>query len=84
VRVEGTIVHTNCTASILTGRREYDEDNDWSRPVAYPEAFSQVDLLHVRYSRPGILDVSYIRALPRTPFQRAAGGQSAVQPEVFR
>ena len=32
VRVEGRVVHTNCTASLLTGCREYDEDNDWSRP----------------------------------------------------
>ncbi len=36
VRVEGRVVHTNCTASILTGHREYDADNDWSRPVEHP------------------------------------------------
>lgn len=41
VRVEGKIVHTNCTASILTGHREYDDDNDWSRPVAHPSLFEQ-------------------------------------------
>jgi hypothetical protein len=29
VRVEGRVVHTNCTASILTGHREDDADNDW-------------------------------------------------------
>jgi len=39
VRVEGRVVHTNCTASILTGHREYDEDNDWSRPVEHPTIF---------------------------------------------
>jgi hypothetical protein len=39
VQVEGRIVHTNCTASLLTGCREYDEDNDWSRPPAHPTIF---------------------------------------------
>jgi len=39
VRVEGRVVHTNCTASILTGHREYDSDNDWSRPVEHPTVF---------------------------------------------
>jgi hypothetical protein len=42
VRVEGRVVHTNCTASILTGHREYDADNDWSRPVEYPTVFEIV------------------------------------------
>lgn len=39
VRVEGTVVHTNCTASLLTGHSEYDADNDWSRPVDNPTLF---------------------------------------------
>ena len=38
-RVEGRVVHTNCTASLLTGHREYDSDNDWSRPVDHPTVF---------------------------------------------
>lgn len=42
VRVEGRVVHTNCTASILTGHREYDADNDWSRPVEHPTVFEIV------------------------------------------
>ncbi len=37
-RVEGKVVHPNCTASILTGHREWD-DNDWSRPPAHPTIF---------------------------------------------
>ncbi len=39
VRVGGRVVHTNCTASILTGHREYDADNDWSRPAEHPTIF---------------------------------------------
>jgi hypothetical protein len=39
VQVEGRVVHPNCTASILTGHREYDADNDWSRPVEHPTVF---------------------------------------------
>jgi hypothetical protein len=39
MRVEGRVVHTNCTASILTGHREYDTDNCWSRPVDHPTVF---------------------------------------------
>lgn len=39
VRVEGRVVHTNCTASVLTGHREYDADNNWSRPVEHPTVF---------------------------------------------
>ncbi len=39
VRVEARVVHPNCTASILTGHREYDADNDWSRPVDHPTIF---------------------------------------------
>lgn len=38
VRVEHKVVHPNCTASLLTGHNEWD-DNDWSRPVAHPTVF---------------------------------------------
>ncbi len=37
-RVEHTVVHPNCTGSILTGHWEWD-DNDWSRPLAHPTVF---------------------------------------------
>src|SRR5512136_2773076 len=38
MRVEGPVVHPNAAASIVTGRREWD-DLDWSRPVAHPTVF---------------------------------------------
>jgi hypothetical protein len=38
MRVEGTVVHPNCTASILTGHEEW-ADLDWARPPDHPTVF---------------------------------------------
>ncbi|HOW73259.1 MAG TPA: hypothetical protein PKY77_21890 [Phycisphaerae bacterium] len=35
MRIEHRVVHPNCTASIMTGHWEWD-DNDWSKPLAHP------------------------------------------------
>ncbi len=72
VRVEGRVVHTNCTASLLTGHREYDTDNDWSRPVEHPTVFEIF-----RKSR-GALDTAawafvYASILSNIVWSRAAG-----------
>lgn len=72
VRVEGRIVHTNCTASALTGHREYDEDNDWSRPPKHPTVF---ELFRRARQRPDTSAWAFVYAsiLARVGVSAAAG-----------
>lgn len=72
VQVEGRIVHTNCTASLLTGHREYDDDNDWSRPPVHPTIF---EVFRQARDAPDTAAWAFVYAsiLARTGTSRAAG-----------
>jgi hypothetical protein len=72
VRVEGRVVHPNCTASIVTGHREYDADNDWCRPVEHPTVF---EVLRKARAAPdtAVWGFVYASILSNVGHSRAAG-----------
>jgi hypothetical protein len=70
-RADGTIVHTNCTAAILTGHIEY-EDNDWSRPVDHPTVF-EILRRSRRAADTSAWAFVYASILAKTGESRAAG-----------
>ncbi|GMU21363.1 MAG: hypothetical protein AMXMBFR13_14560 [Phycisphaerae bacterium] len=70
-RADDTIVHTNCTAAILTGHIEY-EDNDWSRPVDHPTIF-EILRRSRRAADTSAWAFVYASILAKTGESRAAG-----------
>jgi len=87
VRVEGRVVHPNCTASIVTGHREYDEDNDWSGAVKHPTIF---EILRKSRAAPDTTAWAFVYAsiLSKIGHSRATGfgpgfGANVVEPPTI-